>query len=109
MGKENFADFRSSVEDPRTVQGMLGDYRAGIDIDHLHDLDDRNCGRKLTCPLHVLWSLQDDLEMLYGDVLSVWQPWSTLPVSGLGIDSGHHMAEEAPAELARELISFFTE
>jgi haloacetate dehalogenase len=109
MGKENFADFRSSVEDPRTVQGMLGDYRAGIDIDHLHDLDDRNCGRKLTCPLHVLWSLQDDLEMLYGDVLSVWQPWSTLPVSGLGIDSGHLMAEEAPAELARELISFFTE
>ncbi|MBW9069328.1 alpha/beta fold hydrolase [Agrobacterium pusense] len=109
MGKENFADFRSSVEDPRTVQGMLGDYRAGIHIDHLHDLDDRNCGRKLTCPLHVLWSLQDDLEMLYGDVLSVWQPWSTLPVSGLGIDSGHHMAEEAPAELARELISFFTE
>lgn len=108
MGKENFADFRSSVEDPRTVQGMLGDYRAGMHIDHLHDLDDRNCGRKLTCPLHVLWSLQDDLEMLYGDVLSVWQPWSTLPVSGLGIDSGHHMAEEAPAELARELISFFT-
>lgn len=108
MGKENFADFRSSVEDPRTVQGMLGDYRAGMHIDHLHDLDDRNCGRKLTCPLHVLWSLQDDLEMLYGDVLSVWQPWSTLPVSGLGIDSGHHMAEEAPAELAHELISFFT-
>lgn len=87
---------------------MLGDYRAGMHIDHLHDLDDRSCGRKLTCPLRVLWSLQDDLEMLYGDVLSVWQPWSTLPVSGLGIDSGHHMAEEAPAELAHELISFFT-
>ncbi|MFF2324049.1 alpha/beta fold hydrolase [Agrobacterium sp. NPDC058088] len=107
MGKENFADFRAAVEDPTTVHGMLGDYRAGIHVDHLHDLDDRTSGRKLTCPLHVLWSLRDDLEMLYGDVLAVWQPWSTLPVSGLGIDSGHHMAEEAPFELAAELTSFF--
>lgn len=108
MGKGNFADFRSAVEDPATVRGMLGDYRAGVHIDHLHDLDDRNSGKRLTCPLHVLWSLQDDLEMLYGDVPAVWQPWSSLPVSGRGIESGHHMAEEAPVELARELISFFT-
>jgi haloacetate dehalogenase len=107
MGKENFADFRSAVQDPSTIQGMLGDYRAGVHIDHLHDLDDRNCGRKLTCPLRVLWSVQDDLEDIYKDVLAVWQPWSTLPVSGLGIDCGHHMAEEAPLELARELTSFF--
>jgi len=107
MGKGNFADFRSAVEDPATVRGMLGDYRAGVHIDHLHDLDDRNSGKRLTCPLHVLWSLQDDLEMLYGDVPAVWQPWSSLPVSGRGIESGHHMAEEAPVELARELISFF--
>ena len=108
MGKGNFADFRSAVEDPATVRGMLGDYRAGVHIDHLHDLDDRNSGKRLTCPLHVLWSLQDDLEMLYGDVPAVWQPWSSLPVSGRGIESGHHMAEEAPVELARELVSFFT-
>ena len=107
MGKENFADFRSAVQDPWTIQGMLGDYRAGVHIDHLHDLDDRNSGRKLTCPLRVLWSVQDDLEDIYKDVLAVWQPWSTLPVSGLGIDCGHHMAEEAPLELARELTSFF--
>ncbi len=108
MGKENFADFRAAVEDPTTVQGMLGDYRAGIHVDHLHDLDDRTSGRRLICPLHVLWSLRDDLEMLYGDVRAVWQPWSTMSVSGLGIDSGHHMAEEAPFELATELTSFFT-
>jgi haloacetate dehalogenase len=76
-------------------------------LDHLHDLEDRNSGRKLICPLRVLWSLQDDLEDLYKDVLAVWQPWSTLPVTGLGIDCGHHMAEEAPLELARELTSFF--
>ncbi|MGQ8631279.1 alpha/beta fold hydrolase [Agrobacterium sp. DKPNP3] len=107
MGRENFADFFSAIRDPLTVQGMLGDYRAGVRVDHLHDRDDRNTGKKLTCPLHVLWSMQDDLEELYGDIRAIWQPWSTHPVSGQGIDSGHHMAEEAPSELAQALTSFF--
>ena len=107
MGKENYADFRLAVQDHSTIQGMLGDYRAGVRIDHLHDREDRNSGRKLQCPLRVLWSLRDDLEDLYNDVLAIWQPWAELPVSGLGIDSGHHMAEEAPLEVARELKSFF--
>lgn len=109
MGRENYADFCSAVQDPATVQGMLGDYRAGLQLDHLHDLDDRRRGRKLQCPLRVLWSLQDDLEELYGDVLAVWERWSGHPVSGRGIDCGHHMAEEAPTELARELAAFFAE
>jgi haloacetate dehalogenase len=29
--------------------------------------------------------------------------------AGLGIDSGHHMAEEAPEELAKELLRFLGE
>jgi haloacetate dehalogenase len=109
MGSENFADFLSAIQDAATVRGMLDDYRAGIHVDYLHDRDDRIAGRKLVCPLHVVWSLGDDLEKLYGDVLAVWQPWAELAVTGAGIDCGHHMAEEAPVELARELLHFFSE
>jgi haloacetate dehalogenase len=36
---------------------------------------------------------------LYGDVLAVWRPW-TADLRGQGINSGHHMADEAPEELA---------
>ncbi|GCA53692.1 fluoroacetate dehalogenase [Sinorhizobium sp. KGO-5] len=108
MGSENFVDFFSAIQDAATVRGMLGDYRAGIHVDHLHDRDDRNAGRKLICPLHVIWSAKDDLEDLYGDVLAVWQPWAELAVTGAGIDCGHHMAEEAPVELTRELVRFFS-
>lgn len=107
MGSENFADFRAAVEDVRTVQGVLGDYRAGIHIDHLHDRHDRERGRKLGCPLHVPWSRKDDMEDLYGDIRVIWQPWAELPVTGSGIDCGHHMAEESPAELAQQLSRFF--
>ncbi|ROM34141.1 alpha/beta hydrolase [Pseudomonas poae] len=109
MGQENYDDFQAAIHDPDTVVGMLGDYRAGIALDHLHDREDRQSGRKLQCPLHVLWSLKDDLEALYGEVLSVWEPWAEQKVTGEGIDSGHHMAEEAPIELARTLKAFFTE
>jgi haloacetate dehalogenase len=105
MGREPYGDYRAAIRDPATVHAMLGDYRAGLGIDRDHDLADRGAGRRVACPLLVLWSLQDDLEQLYGDVLAVWSPWAHEP-QGRGLDCGHHMAEEAPDELARELIKF---
>lgn len=108
MGAENYADFRAAIHDPAVVHGMLEDYRAGLGIDRAHDEADRQAGRKIACPLLVLWSLRDDLELLYGDVLGVWRNWAD-DLRGRGIDSGHHVAEEAPEELARELSEFFRE
>ena len=52
-----------------------------------------------------LGPVRDDLERLYGDVLGIWRPWAPI-LRGHGIDCGHHMAEEAPEELARELLAF---
>jgi haloacetate dehalogenase len=82
---------------------MLEDYRAGLGIDRDHDEADRRAGRRIACPVLVLWSLRDDLEQLYGDVLAIWRSWAR-EVRGRGLDCGHHMAEEAPEELARELV-----
>ena len=107
LGPKNFADFMAAISNPDTVKGMLGDYRAGLFIDHVHDREDRAAGRKVACPLHVIWSLRDDLVDIYGDVLAVWQPWAQLHVTGHGIDCGHHVAEEAPEDLAEALIAFF--
>lgn len=105
MGGEAYEDYRAAIHDPATVHGMLEDYRAGLGIDREHDEADRRAGRKIACPTLVLWSLRDDLEQLYGNVLDVWRPWTTI-LRGHGIDSAHHMAEEAPAELADELLGF---
>ena len=55
----------------------------------------------------MLWSLRDDLEELYGDPLDIWADWA-VDVRGHGIDSGHHMAEEAPDALATALADFFS-
>jgi haloacetate dehalogenase len=106
MGAEAFADYQAAIHDPATVHTMLEDYRAGLGIDRLHDEEDRLNGRTIGCPMLVLWALRDDLQFLYGDILEIWKPWVT-DCRGRGMDCGHHMAEEAPEELADELLRFF--
>ena len=105
MGQEAYADVCHAIHRPETVHGMIEDYRAGIRIDHLHDRVDRDAGRKITCPILCLWSLRDDFEQIYGDPLSIWKDWAT-DVTGFGIDSGHHVAEENPADLAKAIATF---
>jgi haloacetate dehalogenase len=85
---------------------MIEDYRAGLGIDRLHDEEDQAAGRKLECPLLVLWSTRDDLEDLHGDIPTIWRSWAT-NVTGRRLDCGHHMAEEAPHELAQEFGDVF--
>jgi haloacetate dehalogenase len=105
MGAEAYADFRRAIHDPAVVHAMCEDYRAGLGIDRAHDDADRAAGRTVTCPLLVLWATRDDLEELYGDVLAVWRDWAG-DLRGGPIDSGHHMAEEVPDELAARLRAF---
>ncbi len=74
-------------------------------MDRLADEADRAAGRTIGCPTMMLWSTRDDMVRLYGDPLRVWEPWCP-GVVGSGIDSGHHMAEEAPAAVTAALRDF---
>ncbi|MFF6830088.1 alpha/beta fold hydrolase [Streptomyces longwoodensis] len=106
MGRENHDEFREATRDPEVVRAMLEDYRAGLTVDRQHEEEDRAAGTRVRCPALILWSLRDDLEQLYGDPLRIWRDWAT-DVRGHGIDSGHHVAEEAPQDLAAALGNFF--
>jgi haloacetate dehalogenase len=101
MGPENHADRRVAIHDPDTVHAMLEDYRAGLGVDRAADDADVTAGRRIACPTLVVWALRDDLPTLYGDPLGPWRRWVT-DLTGFGIDSGHHIAEE----LARIIRSF---
>jgi haloacetate dehalogenase len=104
MGAENYADLVDAVEQPGTVRAMIEDYRAGLHVDRRHDDEARAEGRLIECPTLVAWSRYDDMADLYGDPAQVWRSWCRLPVSSSVIDSGHHMAEEAPEQLAHVLL-----
>ena len=69
MGAGNFEYVSAALHDPLTVRAMLEDYRAGMGIDLEHDRQDRARGRRIQCPTLVAWSIQDDMEDLYGDLV----------------------------------------
>lgn len=105
MGDENHADFRRAIHDPATVHCMLEDYRAGLGVDRLADDADRAAGRRIAAPLLALWSTRDDMEELYGDPVAIWRDWAK-DVRGVPVESGHHMAEEAPDAVATAIRGF---
>jgi haloacetate dehalogenase len=106
MGQEAYEDYRRAIHDPDTVHAMMEDYRAGLGVDRENDDADRRAGRRIGCPLLFLWAARDDMEDLYGDPLAIWRDWAD-DVRGQAIDCGHHIAEDAPVELAGLLASFF--
>ena len=107
MGAEAHAEWLDAIHDPDVVRAMLEDYRAGVTVDWRHEAADREAGRRIGCPVLVEWSLQDDLEEQHGDPVAIWRGWAD-DVRGHPIDCGHHVAEEAPDELAAVLGPFFT-
>jgi haloacetate dehalogenase len=107
MGQKAYEDYRRAIHDPETVHAMMEDYRAGLGIDRALDDADASAGHMVDCPVLVLWALKDDMVDLYGDPVAVWRRWAP-DVSGKGIESGHHIAEEAPGALARELLAFLS-
>lgn len=103
MGNDNYADYLAAIHNPNVVLAMIEDYRAGLGPDRTADEADRDAGRTISCPTTVAWSTLDDMETLYGDPLQVWCPWTTT-LAGRRINSGHHMAEQAPTEVADLLL-----
>ena len=105
MGTEAHADLWAALRDPAVMHGMCEDYRAGLAVDADHDRADRAAGRAIACPTLFACSIHDDMEELYGDPVAIWRDWAR-DVRGARIDSGHHMAEDAPEELAAVLGEF---
>ena len=86
---------------------MCEDYRAGATFDRELDELDFASQRKIACPVLALWSGQDELEEWF-NVLDVWRRWAD-DVRGKPIDAGHFLAEEAPDDVAEELLAFFSD
>lgn len=98
-------DYLEAYLKPETRHAMCEDYRAGATIDYSLDETDYRAGRKIRCPLLVLWAAQGDLGNLY-DVLKVWREWCSSSLKGSALQCGHYLAEEAPAETYSALRRF---
>ena len=96
-------EYARCVSDPAAIHGSCEDYRAAATIDLEHDRAD--AGRRMDCPLLVLWGAHGAMERLY-DVLGSWRD-SASEVSGRALPCGHFLPEEGPEETLAELTSCF--
>jgi haloacetate dehalogenase len=102
------AAYIEALRDPAHVHAICEEYRAAATIDHEHDLADRRVGRRIACPLLVLWSGRGPLQSWYaeaGGPLALWRAWAD-DVRGGPLDAGHFFPEEIPQRTAQELRDF---
>jgi haloacetate dehalogenase len=87
------------------VPSIVADYRASAGIDVDHDQADRDAGRRLAMPVTVL---QQDWGAALGfDAAALWRAWAP-DLRHATVTSGHYMAEEAPADIAKALRDLLT-
>ena len=87
--------------DPAAIHGSCEDYRAAASIDLEHDDEDVAAGRKVACPLLVLWGERGVVHRLFRPL----EDWAAGrgDVRGRALPCGHYLAEEAPEETLAEL------
>jgi haloacetate dehalogenase len=102
---EALADYLAAARTREMIVGMCEDYRAAATIDLDHDRESRAAGRRIRCPLHVLWGSKGKIGVWY-DALAIWRTYADGPVTGRAIDTGHYLAEEDPATVIAELSTF---
>lgn len=99
-------DCLTHFRDPKVIAATCADYRAGATLDREHDRQDRDAGRRVTCPLLVLWG-RDYLGHGGESPLAVWRRWAE-QVEGEGFEGcGHFLPEEDPDRTADALLRFF--
>jgi haloacetate dehalogenase len=105
--------------DAEHAHAICEEYRAAATIDREHDKTDLASGRRITCPLLVLWSASGALDTWYvneGGPLALWKEWTAdvqgyviqcNKIQGHAIKGGHFFPEENPLETAEALETFF--
>lgn len=102
---ETYAAYLSFVSDPATMHAMCEDYRAAASIDLEHDRADREAGKKIACPVYVIWGEHGVVNRCFQPIAD-WQRVAD-DVRGRTLPCGHYIPEEAPEALLVEMREFF--
>jgi pimeloyl-ACP methyl ester carboxylesterase len=97
------------MEKPDAVHAMCNDYRAAATLDLEEAREDLKAGRRIKCPVMVLWGKHGVIERCF-DALAEWQAVSDagVAVEGQAVDSGHYIPEHRPNDVVAAARNFFT-
>jgi haloacetate dehalogenase len=103
------AAYASALRRPANAHAICEEYRAASTLDRTHDQEDLISGRKLDCPLLVLWAANGALDTWYekeGGPLALWRRRAT-DVRGSRMAGGHFFPEENPQQTCSAMQRFF--
>ena len=101
-------EYRRLNSDPAMLHAMCEDYRASASLDLKIDEADLKAGKRIQCPVRVLWAATGAMGKLY-DVLTIWKDEGVdngAKITGKGLPGNHSLQESAPKETLAELQQF---
>jgi haloacetate dehalogenase len=102
------AEYRRCFRDPATIHAICEDYRATFGVDLEMDTGDVEAGRKIACPVLLLWGATGGVGRNH-DSMAIWPRYAADIRGGKALPCGHYLSEEAPEETYSELRAFFAE
>jgi haloacetate dehalogenase len=102
--EEALAEYRLHYATPEHIHASCNDYRAGWTCDLEADQASRAAGRRIGCPLFVVWG-EAGIPAETSTMLDSWKEWAD-HADGQAIDSGHFLAEENPQATLDALMPF---
>jgi len=106
IATDTMNEYMRAFSNAAAIHASCEDFRAAADIDLEMDKADDEAGKKIECPLHVLWGAKGTVGSLW-DVLAVWREKCATSVTGKALDCGHFLAEECPQDVLTELFQFY--
>jgi haloacetate dehalogenase len=108
FNKEALAEYMRCFRDPATIHCICEDYRATFGIDLEMDTADFEKGRKIDCPVLLLWGATGGVGRNHTPgPAEIWQRYATNIVGAKALPCGHYLSEEAPKETTDALLAFF--
>jgi haloacetate dehalogenase len=108
FGKEALAEYKRCFRNPATIHAICEDYRAGAGIDLVHDEADMKAGRRIECPVLLLWGATGGVGRNHNPgPADIWKSYAANIVGAKALPCGHYLSEEAPEETYTELRAFF--
>ncbi|HET7803630.1 MAG TPA: alpha/beta hydrolase [Pseudolabrys sp.] len=103
------AEYKRCFRNPETIHAICEDYRATFGVDLEMDTKDFEAGRKIECPVLLLWGATGGVGRNHKPgPAEIWRNYATNIVDAKALPCGHYLSEEAPKETTDALRQFFT-
>ena len=106
--QEALADYKRCFRNPATIHAICEDYRAAAGIDLEMDAKDFAAGRKIDCPVLLLWGATGGVGRNHNPgPAEIWKSYANDIVGAQALPCGHYLMDEAPKETTQALQEFF--